>query len=344
MKPYVIHPFYFPTTVAFVDDSRPFLANLSLELDDDLAFRMYNSPFAALASLNAATPGPSLTERFFSLYQYREETSYAHHVVDLSLDLIHREMYDERRFEQVAVVVVDYDMPDIDGLEFFKNIRNRAVKKILLTGKANEQVAVKAFNERMIDRFIRKQEEDAITQLNRSIDELQQEYFRNVELTLSDTLAVGSHGFLHDTEFGSCFEAIKKQFNIVEHYLTCTPDGLLMLDLAGAAFLLLVQTRESLNASYEIAYDQGAPDELLEHLQSERFVPYFWKTDGNYSPIYRNWGDFLAPAIELQTARDCYFYAVVKRPAGYTTRHVRAYSDYLAHLDSESPRAALGSA
>ncbi|MDP1897116.1 MAG: hypothetical protein Q8K43_04430, partial [Sulfurimicrobium sp.] len=62
-----IPPFYYPTTVVFVDDSRDFLANLGLQLDAGLAFRLYDSPVDALVALNGSTGQPSLVERFFSV-------------------------------------------------------------------------------------------------------------------------------------------------------------------------------------------------------------------------------------------------------------------------------------
>ena len=78
-----IRPFYFPTTVAIVDDSPDFLANLSLNLDPMLAYRVLETPASTLEALRselAVAPGP---ERFFSVYQHREEHSFDHHVIDL---------------------------------------------------------------------------------------------------------------------------------------------------------------------------------------------------------------------------------------------------------------------
>jgi CheY-like chemotaxis protein len=136
----------------------------------------------------AARRMPPVVERFFSLYRHRGDKSVTRHVIDVSLDMIHREVHNEHRFEQVSVVVVDYDMPEIDGLEFCRNLKNKAIKKILLTGKADEQTAVRAFNEKTIDRFIRKQDDDVMARLNRAIAELQREHFDQIEHMLADAL------------------------------------------------------------------------------------------------------------------------------------------------------------
>jgi CheY-like chemotaxis protein len=339
MKSYAIQPFHFPTTVAFVDDSLQFLSNLSLQLDSRLAFRLFHSPFSALIELNGASSVPPMVERFFSIYRHRGDTSYARHVIDLSLDMIHREVHNERRFEQVSVVVVDYDMPEIDGLEFCRSIKNPAIKKIMLTGKADEQIAVRAFNERIIDRFIRKQDVDVMSLLNRTIAELQQEHFQQIEHMLSDALAVGSHMFLRDPGFAQRFEEIRESLGIVEHYLSCAPDGILMLNMTGTAYLLIVQTEQMMQGHYEIAFEQEAPEELLEQLRSGRSLPYFWKTAGNYSPIYEDWQPCLHPATEFK-GQDWYLYTLVKNPGAFDLKYVYPYSDYLDRLDSEARQGA----
>jgi CheY-like chemotaxis protein len=192
---------------------------------------------------------PPVVERFFSLYRHRGDKSVSRHVIDVSLDMIHREVHNEHRFEQVSVVVVDYDMPEIDGLEFCRNLKNKAVKKILLTGKADEQTAVRAFNEKTIDRFIRKQDDDVMARLNRAIAELQREHFEQVEHMLADALSVGSHLFLRDPAFAERFAEISRGLGIVEHYLCCAPDGILMLDMQRhRSYLLIVQTEEMIRA------------------------------------------------------------------------------------------------
>ena len=39
---------YFPSTVAVIDDSRDFLLNFALQLDDQLTYRLFDSPKDAL--------------------------------------------------------------------------------------------------------------------------------------------------------------------------------------------------------------------------------------------------------------------------------------------------------
>ncbi|HEX5338209.1 MAG TPA: response regulator, partial [Gallionella sp.] len=263
-----IPPFYFPTTVVFVDDSTDFLANLSLNLAPSLAFRLYDNPLDALQALNAGGSPSTPIEHFFSRYRDTDDLPMSHHVIDVNLDKVHREVYNESRFEQVSVAVVDYDMPGLDGIELCKRIKNPAIKKILLTGKADEKIAVQAFNQGVIDRFILKRDEDVFGVLNRSIAELQRAYFSQTERMLTDALAIGKHAFLRDPLFAEQFREICERLQIVEFYLCSEPDGMLMLTAEGRSTLLLVPNEDAQLGQYEIAYEQGAPKELLNALKS----------------------------------------------------------------------------
>jgi len=270
-----IRPFYFPTTVAIVDDSPDFLANLSLNLDPMLAFRVFNSPSATLAALNsehASAPGP---ERFFSVYQQREEHSFDHHVIDLNMSRIHREVFNEKRFERYSVVVVDYDMPEIDGLEFCRRLEHLPMRKVLLTGKANEKLAVQAFNEGIINRFIPKQDPGAMTLLQGTIREMQEDYFQDIGRLMEGALNIGPLHFLRDPFFTELFRKICAELKIVEFYLCSSPDGIVLLDGDGVATLLLVCSDETMRMHYEVAFDNAATVELLDKLIKGTIVPYF---------------------------------------------------------------------
>jgi len=334
MSDYQILPFYFPTTVMFVDDSTDFLANLSLQLSPELAFQLYDSSSSALLNLHGSHNNTTPVERFFSCFHAGEDIPLSHHVIEINLDKIHREVYNEFRFEQVSVAVADYDMPSINGVEFFRKIPNTAIKKVLLTGKADEKIAVMAFNEGIIDRFILKQDKNVVNVLNKTIYELQHNYFNEIERMLADALAVGSHTFLQDALFAAEFKKICSELRIVEFYLSSNPDGILMLNADGVDSLLLVMDDNTLISHYEIAYDQGAPDELLTELKSNNMIPYFWKTQGNYAPECINWRDFLYPATAFK-GKQWYYYSIVKNPPGYETRTVLSYHAFLDSLDQK---------
>jgi len=333
MSEYPITPFYFPTTVVFVDDNTDFLANLSLQLAPELAFQLCTSPDKALMLLNALdnlnTPG----SRLFTQYHDTEDLPMTHHVIDVNLEKVQRELYNDYRSEQVSVAVVDYDMPRMDGIEFLRKIKNKTIKKILLTGKADEKVAVQAFNEGLISRFILKQENDVASILNQEIIELQQDYFRDSEHMLSNALALGRHEFLRDPLFAKRFQSICQRLGIVEYYLCSEPDGMLLLDAEGKSRFLLVPSDDAIQGQYEIAFDQAAPADLLKALRNNNILPYFWRFGGHWTPECQDWRSYMHPAIEFKGQDKWFYYALVSNPDICVERMVLPYREFLKDMD-----------
>jgi CheY-like chemotaxis protein len=329
-----IKPFAYPTTVAFVDDSAAFLSNLSLQLDPQLAFRMFNSPSHALRFLNSRPAPDQGSEPIFSPYLDRTEENDAHQVVAMRVDAIRSLVHHAARFESVSVVVVDYDMPELNGMEFCRRLADSSVKKIVLTGKADEHVAVRSFNEGLIDRFIRKHEIDAVDTLNHAIRDMQDAYLDQAGASVRDALSVSEYAFLKDSALAAHVNGIFEALGIVEHYLSYQPHGILMVDGAGTAYLLVIHTDETLRGVREIAVEQGAPMGFLGELDSHRSLPYFWRTEGYYPAQCVEWQPYMHPAAVFHGERR-YTYAVVKKPAGLALDTVIPYDTFLHQLDGE---------
>jgi hypothetical protein len=225
-------------------------------------------------------------------------------------------------------------MPVLNGLEFCRRIADPAVKKIMLTGKADERVAVRSFNEGIIDRFIRKHEVDAVETLNQAIRDMQAAYFDKASGSVLDALAVSEYAFLNDRALAAHVQGICESLGIVERYLSYQPHGLLMFDAQGTAYLLIIHTEESLRGVHEIAVEQGAPASFHAELDSHRSLPYFWRTEGYYPTQCEQWEPYMHPASEFVGERR-YIYSVVKEPEGLTLDNVLPYDTWLQQLDRE---------
>jgi len=77
--------------------------------------------------------------------------------------------------KKYAVVVSDYNMPGMDGIEFLKKVHDAAsdTVRVMLTGKADLNVSMKAVNEGHIFRFLTKpcEKSDLVKTLNTCIDQ-----------------------------------------------------------------------------------------------------------------------------------------------------------------------------
>lgn len=331
-----VFPYYHPTTVVFVDDNIDFLSNLSLQLEADLAYRLFESPRKALRHLNNAASAEPLSKRFFSSLSEWDDASSPDPLIRLDMTAIEREMHNTSRFGETSVVLVDYAMPDMDGLSFCRQITNPYVKKILFTGVADETVAVSAFNDGLIDRFVLKSERDVYEQINHAISELQRSYIRDCCLPISHVLSLRSPGFLKDEAFTRLFQQLRREHRFVEYYMTVEPSGFLLLDADAAMSRLVVLTEEELHAHYQIAQDQGAPAELLAALERGDTVPYFGHLpDSYYRPEFTHWRECLYPAGVVH-GRETYYWALVPDVAlnGDHKNRRASYNAYLDWLDT----------
>jgi FixJ family two-component response regulator len=327
-------PFYHPTTVVLVDDEVGFLQNLALELDPDIAFRIFESPRAVLETVGRLG-AVQVDLRYFRELTGERTHPHKEHVIGLDLAAIHRQIFNGDRFDKIAVVVADYDMPGIDGLELFRRIGSGALRKILLTGKADEKIAVAAFNEGLIDRFVRKHEPETAKTVNRYIHDLQREYFQSFASMVTRTLAVETPSFLHDPAFAEHFQNICEEREVAEFYLTANPTGFLLVDRNARAELMVVQTREDLNLQAEIAEDQEAPGELLASLKQGAAIAHFPRSGGFYQQGDAEWRKRLFSA-QVFHGREPYYYAFVDEVTPYevSPSTVRPYSNHLADLDT----------
>ena len=89
-------------------------------------------------------------------------------------------IYDKKRFDHVAILVVDYEMPDINGIEFCQKLKERKIFRIMLTAEADKDTAIKAFNNGLIDKFILKTNEELYLEITFAVQELTQRYFKEI--------------------------------------------------------------------------------------------------------------------------------------------------------------------
>lgn len=329
-----VFPYYHPTTVVFVDDNLDFLGNLSLQLDADLAYRLFESPNKALEHLNNTARPKPLSERFFAASMGAGNTFGAEPMIRLDVAAIQREMRNNHRFGETSVVMVDYAMPKMNGVEFCKRIRNPHVKKILFTGVADEYVAVRAFNEGLIDRFILKSERDVYEAVNVAIRDLQDAYIRDTSYTISHVLSLRSQDCLTDPAFARFFHQLTKEHGYIEYYMAVDPGGFLCLDAEGGMARLIVLTDEDLRAHWEVARDQDAPRELLDALERGDTVPHFGSTsDSFFRPELTNWRECLHPAQTVE-GRDRYHWALLADAPPAAAGAIASFNAYLNWLDT----------
>lgn len=318
-----------PTMTVLVDDSPSFLQSLRYQLGPGFPSIGFSDTGAAIAWLREHAAAPTALSNLLSPSVDTYTLSPQPYNIALHLEQVCGIRTLPQRFMTPSVLVVDYSMPGMNGIEFCEAVRDLPCRKILLTGVADERVAIEAFNRGLIDRYVRKSDAHALDRLEAELTQLQEGYFMAQSESLRVLLALHDFSFVNDPAICGLVRELGARHKIVEHYLYKTPPGFLMYDRDARPWLLAVETEQSMNAHFEIALDGGAPPSLLEAFEQRRVVPNFSDGDGMYSPVrHKEWHRFTSPALTCH-GRELYYWALFSLDPDVLEGRVEPFAEFL---------------
>jgi CheY-like chemotaxis protein len=328
------HPFYFPTQVVLLDDDPDFLDGISLMLNKNLAYKLFQSANGALKYVNAAHQHVHFLQRCYTNYKTGplESDSLSH----IDIGKLHLEVLNGFRFQTCSTVIVDYSMPEMNGLEFLMALKNPFIRKVLLTGQADMELAIKAFNQQLIDQFIDKHDPRLKQKLNATIASFQDQYFRTSFKLITDPIIANNHdGFLVNREFQHFFAELRSQLGCVEYYMLDVPhSGFLMVDTEGKRHCLLIYTQEALSQHYQQLCQLKAPEALLRQVRSGAMLPGYDIQAVALTPEHRmltDWEPYYFPARKVGSATPIYYTTLTgdEQLPGINGKQLYSYSDFL---------------
>jgi len=314
---------YFPSTVLFLHNNHDFLLNLILQLDDMLAYQLFDNTNTALEHI--------YRQYYKSKQNLARGSIQAQHgmlansAINLDLASIYAEIYNHERFTEISVIVVDNTLPNMSGLEFCAKIPKPNIKKILVINHTDEDMAISAVKAGLIERYIKKSDIYAIDQLITSIHELQLQYFQDLSSSLVKLLPTFAPICLYDQRFINFFQELCAEKGVVEYYLLENTGSFFMLDDEANASILLIKTTENLRLYYQHAIEQYVSPLVLEELATGKKIPVSW-------PITTldEWQDSLVSAECLQLDEP-YYYAYLPATTYFDTslESIFAYNRYV---------------
>lgn len=334
-----------PSTTVLIDDSASFLQSLSFQLEPALASKRFHDTSSALAwlALHGRSDDLAVQANFDTHSSQPDQCNVA-----IDIDRIRRISGRAGRFSVPSVLVIDYSMPQMNGLEFCQAVRHLPCKKIMLTGAADEKIAVTAFNRGLIDRYIKKGDE-AFDLLEQEITALQKDFFAAQSDVWGELLALHHYNFLADPAIARLADELSAQYGFIEHYLFPNPSGILFFDRHGKPTLMVIETVATMQAHFEVARDSDAPPSLLDALKDCSVIPFFYNNggDGMYSSdVGSGWHRYcLAPHI--CQGKETYFWALSDLPPQFMQEPVYSYERFLTESGyasaSADPSAAYSS-
>jgi len=311
---FALTPYFHPTTICLLDDNESFLQSLDLELPGNWACRTFTDPLVALEFLSQPAPIAPLMDRCFSLHRQPGAPT----LIQLDLNLLEQEISQNHRFHRNSVVVVDYAMPSMNGLEFCAALKDPYIRKAMLTGVADEKLAVEAFNAGLIHRFIPKQVMDPVEVVRSLVTDLLHEYFDQYTARLKTNLALDPPGFLIDSAVARYVERLMADHGLVEYYLVEEPSGLLMLKSDGEIWRVAILNDEEMAAQAELARTLHAPETVLNSLGAGNAVAFLsGLSPGDYFGDEQfPWGEHLKPATTLVGSHGSWTISIWKNAPG----------------------------
>jgi len=174
------------------------------------------------------------------------------------------------RFGLTQVCVVDYSMPAMSGLRVLSELTGWSGARVLLTGRADEQLAVSAFNRGLIDQFIPKQSPELRQRLTEVIQNLLRSPHARHQQIWRATLTREQHALLCDPAIARELENLALKHGWIEHVVIGVPFGVLGLDPnSGVSWLQLEPTR-NLQELAEMAESQGWDASTVQDIRAGR--------------------------------------------------------------------------
>ncbi|MDB5884229.1 MAG: response regulator receiver protein [Polaromonas sp.] len=242
-----------PGVIVFLDDDRDYLEMLGEVMPPGWPVQLLLRPIACIDLLQQ-----DAVRREKDAWVQQEIIRHWRDGVQLIPQLLRYWREDEgARFGLVQVAVVDYAMPAMSGLRVLGELQEWPGARILLTGRADEQLAVSAFNRGLINQFIPKQSPELRLRLTRTIEDWRHRPDERHQQIWYATLSPGQYALLTDPVISGALQDLALQQGWIEHVVIGAPFGMLALDARGQASWLQMEPAENLEELAELALSQG---------------------------------------------------------------------------------------
>lgn len=261
--------FHRPGTIVFLDDDPDYLEMLALVLPRHWHVKLFMRPAECIKHLQQEPP-------FWEADAWNQQqliTEWREGKALIPQILAYWSKYTER-YALTRVCVVDYSMPGMDGLQALGELMDWPGARVLLTGQADEQVAVRAFNRGLIDQFIAKQTPDISRRLIDAVHQLLATPNARHEQTWRVTLRLEQNALLRSAAVTRDLNAFAAK-HWIEYVVIGQPFGVLGMDSAGRVGWLQLETRDGLKSLAELAEIEGVAPLALDEIRAGRKLADF---------------------------------------------------------------------
>ena len=174
----------------------------------------------------------------------------------------------------VSVLIIDCYAGCQNGLDLARSIKNPLVSKIMMSHSLDDKDAIEAINNKWIDYYFSKMNENFIEKLCLAITHAQKRLFQELSFFIPDYYS-GANPLL-DEELINIFNSICKKFNAIYHESSCDFKNLRLFNQNNqhVASIQFFEEREVIDLlnSYQA---ESAPSNIKQMIEKEQMLPFF---------------------------------------------------------------------
>jgi CheY-like chemotaxis protein len=254
-----------PNALVFLDDDSSYLDMLAIVMPRDWSVRLFTHIDDCLQHFASEN---TLWESDVWLHQQMADATRTGALV--IPEILEYWKSNQHRYALTQTCVVDFAMPAMTGLEFLKKVPVFPSNRVLLTGKADELIAVSAFNDGLIDRFIPKQHHDIGRHLTGVLTEQHQKPMEFHEGIWRSALKKEQYAVLQETTVQLDLHKLVRERQWVEYVVLPAPFGILALNQHGRAHWLQLELRSELATAADLAQSTGQTSAVVQSVREGR--------------------------------------------------------------------------
>ena len=257
-----------PNSLVFLDDDASYLEMLALVMPNDWGVRFFTHVDDCLAHF---AHQHALWET--DVWHHQQLVEHWRAGKPLIPSIFEYWTANHHRYGLSQSCVVDYAMPAMTGIEFLKKLPVFPASRVLLTGKADEQIAIAAFNEGLISKFVPKQHPDIGRHLTAILSEQHQRPMDFYEAIWRSALKKEQYAAVHEPTVQLALHNWAREKKWVEYVVLPAPFGILALDTYANAHWLQLELRSDLSSAADLAQSTGQSSAVVQKIrQGTHFV------------------------------------------------------------------------
>lgn len=318
--------FYYPTKIIFIDDDITCINKIVYNIEHlPFTFETHFEPEKYLEYLNNSYKSNALLEKIINKdnsYFNPEEWGIMLKLHDLS-----NQIYNLKRFEEISCIVIDYNMPEMNGIDFCKNMKNTHIKKILLTGTAEQSIAIEAFNKGIIDVFISKADPLLYEKLEEYLKSLSYKYFTDLSNLALNVIRYNNseESALFLPAFQKLFAEQIKKYNIIEYYLIESYGCFLMATLEGELYGFFIYPEEELKDLFNEEVIALNWEEFFYN--NPKIICFYSSENDEFPSEYKKYSKYLEKAEKLEEGTNWYW-AITNKGIKTHKKKIKSFSKF----------------